>query len=56
MNHCLAEKCIRNESLPKRAVKVGRTLQVLIDYPASPGCKLPYAPVWIAEMVKRREA
>ena len=31
-------------------------LAVLIDYPASPGCTPPYAPIWIAEMVRRREA
>ena len=26
-----------------------------IDYPASPGCTPPYAPMWIAEMVRRHE-
>jgi 3-methyladenine DNA glycosylase AlkD len=56
MNHCLAEIGIRNSELRKRAIGIGEKLKVLIDYPASPGCTPPYAPVWIAEMVRRREA
>ena len=55
MNHCLAEIGIRNPELRKRAIKIGERLEVLIDYPASPGCTSPYAPAWIAEMVRRRE-
>jgi len=55
MNHCLAEIGIRHPSCRARAVGIGETLQVLIDYPASPGCTPPYAPVWIAEMVRRQE-
>ena len=30
-------------------------LQVLADYPVSKGCTSPFAPVWIAEIVRRRE-
>jgi hypothetical protein len=48
----------RNEHHPKlrtQAIRIGERLAVLIDYPASPGCTPPYAPVWIAEMVRRRE-
>jgi 3-methyladenine DNA glycosylase AlkD len=56
MNHCLAEIGIHNPRLRARAISIGKKLAVLIDYPASPGCTPPYAPVWIAEMVKRREA
>lgn len=56
MNHCLAEIGIRNAKLRARAVKIGEKLKVLIDYPASPGCTPPYAPVWIAEMVKRQKS
>jgi 3-methyladenine DNA glycosylase AlkD len=54
MNHCLAEIGILNPELRKRAVGIGERLAVLIDYPASPGCTSPYAPAWIAEMVRRR--
>jgi 3-methyladenine DNA glycosylase AlkD len=53
MNHCLAEIGIRHAEHRARAVEIGERLAVLIDYPASPGCTPPYAPVWIAEMVRR---
>lgn len=56
MNHCLAEIGIRNPALRQRAVAIGEKLAVLIDYPASPGCTSPYAPAWIAEMVRRQVA
>jgi hypothetical protein len=56
MNHCLAEIGIRFPGHRARAIRIGEGLKVLIDYPASPGCTPPYAPVWIAEMVRRREA
>ncbi|WP_353643523.1 hypothetical protein [Mesorhizobium sp. WSM2239] len=55
MNHCLAEIGIRHPEFRKRAIGIGERLAVLIDYPASPGCTPPYAPVWITEMVRRRE-
>ncbi len=55
MNHCLAEIGIHHAKLRKRAIRIGERLKVLIDYPASPGCTPPYAPIWIAEMVRRRE-
>lgn len=56
MNHCLAEIGIRHPRHHARAIGVGEKLKVLIDYPASPGCTPPYAPIWIAEMVRRQEA
>ena len=56
MNHCLAEIGIRHPAHRARAIAIGEKLRVLIDYPASPGCTPPYAPVWIAEMVRRQEA
>jgi len=56
MNHCLAEIGIRNPKLRRRAVAIGERLGVHKDYPASPGCLPPYVPVWIDEMVRRREA
>ena len=55
MNHCLAEIGIRHPEHRARAIGIGKKLAVLIDYPASPGCTPPYAPVWIAEMVRRNE-
>lgn len=55
MNHCLAEIGIHNPQLRKRAVAIGERLKVHIDYPASPGCTPPYVPMWIDEMVRRRE-
>jgi 3-methyladenine DNA glycosylase AlkD len=55
MNHCLAEIGIRHPKHRARAIKIGKQLAVLIDYPAAPGCTSPYAPVWIAEMVRRKE-
>ena len=55
MNHCLAEIGIHNPTLRKRAIKIGERLEVLKDYPASPGCTPPYVPLWIEEMVRRRE-
>ena len=55
MNHCLAEIGIHHPQLRARAIGIGERLAVLIDYPASPGCTPPYAPIWIAEMVRRRE-
>lgn len=55
MNHCLAEIGIRNPGLRKRAIAIGEKLKVLIDYPASPGCTPPYVPLWIEEIVRRRE-
>lgn len=55
MNHCLAEIGIHHPQHRARAMAIGERLAVLIDYPASPGCTPPYAPLWIAEMVRRRE-
>jgi 3-methyladenine DNA glycosylase AlkD len=53
MNHCLAEIGIQHREHRARAIGIGERLAVLIDYPASPGCTPPYAPLWIAEMVRR---
>jgi len=53
MNHCLAEIGIHHRQHRARAIAIGERLAVLIDYPASPGCTPPYAPLWIAEMVRR---
>lgn len=54
MNHCLAEIGIHHPNLRNRALDIGERLAVLKDYPTSPGCVSPYAPIWINEMVKRQ--
>ncbi|MGV9294208.1 DNA alkylation repair protein [Amycolatopsis sp. NPDC003676] len=54
MNHCLAQIGIENPDLRARAIGIGERLGVLKDYPTPPNCTSPYAPVWIAEMVKRQ--
>lgn len=56
MNNTLAQIGIENEELRPRALSIGESLQVLADYPTSPGCTSPFAPIWINEMVKRRSA
>ncbi|MEV4890806.1 DNA alkylation repair protein [Nonomuraea sp. NPDC055795] len=56
MNHCLAQIGIEHAEHRARAVGIGERLEVLKDYPTSPGCTSPFAPVWIAEMVRRQHA
>jgi len=55
MNHCLAEIGIHHRAHRARAIAIGERLALFIDYPASPGCTPPYVPLWIAEMVRRRD-
>lgn len=55
MNECLAQIGIHHPELRERAIGIGERLRVLEDYPTSPGCTSPYAPTWIAEMVRRQE-
>ncbi|WP_225853650.1 DNA alkylation repair protein [Micromonospora sp. AMSO31t] len=54
MNHCLAQIGIEDAGLRARAIGIGERLEVLKDYPTPPGCTSPFAPVWIAEMVRRQ--
>lgn len=54
MNHCLAQIGIEHAEYRTRALGIGERLEVLKDYPTSPGCTSPFAPVWITEMVRRR--
>ncbi|MCO1660562.1 DNA alkylation repair protein [Pseudonocardia humida] len=53
MNHCLAQIGIEHAEHRARAVDIGERLEVLKDYPTPPNCTSPFAPVWIAEMVRR---
>ncbi|UZN01508.1 DNA alkylation repair protein [Cellulomonas sp. S1-8] len=56
MNECLATVGIHHPDLRPRAIAIGERLRVLEDYPTPPGCTSPYAPVWIAEVVRRQAA
>ncbi|MFH8569217.1 DNA alkylation repair protein [Streptomyces sp. NPDC017993] len=54
MNHCLAQIGIEHAEHRTRALDIGERLEVLKDYPTSPGCTSPFAPIWITEMVRRQ--
>ena len=54
MNHCLAQIGIEHAEHRARAIDIGKRLEVLKDYPTSPGCTSPFAPIWITEMVRRQ--
>nr|WP_307793202.1 DNA alkylation repair protein [Amycolatopsis sp. MtRt-6] len=54
MNSCLAQIGIEHAGHRARAVAIGERLEVLKDYPTPPGCTSPFAPAWIAEMVRRQ--
>lgn len=56
MNHCLAQIGISHPEHRARAVAIGERLDVLKDYPTPPNCTSPFAPTWIAEMVRRQDA
>ncbi|MFI0369695.1 DNA alkylation repair protein [Actinomadura sp. 1N219] len=56
MNECLSTIGIEHAGHRARAVEIGERLEVLKDYPTPPGCTSPFAPAWIAEMVRRRGA
>jgi len=56
MNTCLAQIGIAHPGFRPRAIAIGERLGVLKDYPTPPNCTSPYAPVWIAEIVRRQEA
>ncbi len=56
MNTCLAQIGIEHPEHRARALAIGERLRVLEDYPTPPNCTSPYAPTWIAEMVRRQEA
>ena len=55
MNHCLAQVGIEHPRYRARAIDVGERLEVLKDHPTPPNCTSPFAPVWIEEMVRRRQ-
>ncbi|MDN4609978.1 DNA alkylation repair protein [Arthrobacter burdickii] len=55
MNHTLAQIGIEHAGQRERALAIGERLEVLKDYPTPPNCTSPFAPLWIREMVGRRE-
>lgn len=55
MNETLAHIGIHHPEHRARAIAIGERLQVLADYPTPPNCTSPFAPAWIAEIVRRRE-
>ncbi|MGO4490239.1 DNA alkylation repair protein [Microbacterium sp. 2RAF4] len=55
MNETLANIGIFHPEHRARAREIGERLQVLADYPTAPGCTSPFAPLWIDEIVRRRE-
>ncbi|ALV44433.1 DNA alkylation repair protein [Arthrobacter alpinus] len=55
MNNTLAQIGIEDASLRDRAIEIGERLEVLKDYPTPPNCTSPFAPIWIKELVRRKE-
>jgi len=55
MNHCLAQIGIDHAEHRARAIEIGERLEVLKDYPTPPNCTSPFAPIWITEIVRRRQ-
>ncbi|MHA6780772.1 DNA alkylation repair protein [Pseudonocardia saturnea] len=55
MNHCLAQIGIEHPEHRARAIDIGERLEVLKNYPTPPNCTSPFAPTWIAEMVRRKQ-
>ena len=55
MNHCLAQIGIEHPEHRARAIDIGERLEVLKDYPTPPNCTSPFAPIWISEVVRRRQ-
>ncbi|MET3936530.1 DNA alkylation repair protein [Arthrobacter sp. OAP107] len=56
MNHALAQIGIEHADHRARAIGIGERLEVLKDYPTPPNCTSPFAPIWINEIVSRRQA
>lgn len=56
MNTCLAMIGIYHPAYRERAIEIGERLEVLKDYPTPANCTSPFAPSWIGEIVRRREA
>ncbi|MEJ5964330.1 DNA alkylation repair protein [Pedobacter immunditicola] len=55
MNSTLAQIGINMPELRERALAIGEKMGIYRDYPVSKGCTSPFAPIWINEMVSRKE-
>ena len=55
MNSCLAGIGIHHAKHRRRAIALGESMGIYRDYPVSKGCTSPFAPIWIAEMVRRQD-
>lgn len=56
MNTALAYIGIHHPQYRRRAIEIGENLGIYRDYPVSKGCVSPFAPIWINEMSRRKEA
>jgi 3-methyladenine DNA glycosylase AlkD len=54
MNNTLGAIGIHVPKLRKRAVAIGEKIGLYRDWPVSKGCIIPYVPVWVDAMVKRK--
>ena len=54
MNTALAFIGIHHAALREQAVTLGERMGIYRDYPTPKGCTSPFAPIWIAEMVRRQ--
>lgn len=55
MNETLANIGIEFPAYRECAIRIGERLGVLREYPTPPNCTSPFAPIWIEEIVRRRE-
>ncbi len=55
MNNALAGIGIHFPEQRERALAIGERLGVYRDYPTPKGCTSPFAPIWINEIVRRKE-
>ena len=55
MNSSLANIGIHFPEYRARAVAIGEKLGIYRDFPVSKGCTSPFAPIWINEIVRRKE-
>ncbi len=55
MNNTLVAIGVNVPKYRERALEIGERMGLYSDYPVSRGCTSPFAPIWIAEMVKRQE-
>jgi 3-methyladenine DNA glycosylase AlkD len=54
MNAALASIGTHHPAYRARALAIGEAVGAYRNYPTSPGCTSPFAPIWINEMVRRQ--